>query len=176
MAASPDRYALPARLLHWLTAAFVLPMIPVGFLLLALPEGRIQDTAFDLHRSSGAVVLLLVLLRLAYRARHPAPPLPADLPSWQQLASRTVHALLYLCLLANALVGWWGTSAYGAPISVFWLFELPPLTGKDEAAAKLALAIHGWIGIVLSVLIVLHVGAALWHRFVQRDGILGRML
>jgi cytochrome b561 len=170
-----ESYTPVARALHWATAALVLPMVPLGFVLLDLPPGRIQNVAFDVHRSIGVVLFPLVLARLLYRMKHPAPPLPPTMPRWQAGAAHAVHGLLYLLLLANPLVGWWGTSAYGAPINVFWLFELPPLVAKDEGLGKAVLYWHSWVGIALATLVVVHIGAALQHHLVQKDGVLRRM-
>ena len=173
---SAQRYTGVARLLHWTMAALVLMSIPVGFILLSLPQGRVQDTLFDLHRSVGVLLFVLVVIRLAWRLAHPPPPLPDDLPAWQRIASGTVHRLLYAILLIQPIIGWWGTSAFGAPISVFWLFELPPLVSKDEEAARQILGWHDIVGITLAVTIAIHIGAALFHHFVRRDEVLGRML
>ncbi|TWS94272.1 cytochrome b [Reyranella sp. CPCC 100927] len=170
------RYTPVARLLHWTTAVLVLATIPMGFVLLDLPPGRLQNTLFDVHRSIGVLLFVLVAVRLAWRLTHPPPPLPAGVPAWQHLASAAVHHLLYAILLIQPIIGWWGTSAFGAPINVFWLFELPALVGKDEPTAKQILAWHGIIGITLSVAIAIHIGAALFHHFVRRDGVLRRML
>jgi cytochrome b561 len=171
-----QRYTGLARLLHWLVALLVLVMIPVGLMLMRLPPGKLQNTLFDLHRSVGVLLFVLVVIRLAWRLTHPPPPLPDDLPTWQHVASGIVHRLLYLLLLVQPIVGWWGTSAFGAPIKVFWLFTLPPLVAKDEAASKVILGWHGVIGITLAVTVAIHVGAALYHHFIRRDEVLRRML
>jgi cytochrome b561 len=173
---SLQRYTGVARLLHWTMAALVLMTIPVGFVLLALPQGWVQNTLFDLHRSIGVLLFMLVVVRGAWRLTHPPPPLPDDLSAWQRIASGIVHRLLYAILLIQPIIGWWGTSAFGAPINVFWLFELPPLVSKDEAAAKQILAWHDIVGITFSVTIAIHVSAALFHHFVRRDEVLRRML
>lgn len=173
---SMQRYTTVARLLHWIMAVLILFTVPVGFVLLALPQGWVQNTLFDLHRSIGVLLFVLVVMRIAWRLTHPPPPLPDDLPAWQHLASGTVHRLLYVVLLIQPIIGWWGTSAFGAPINVFWLFELPPLVSKDELAAKQILAWHGIVGIALSVTVAIHISAALFHHFVRRDEVLRRML
>jgi len=97
-------------------------------------------------------------------------------PQLDAVVAGAVHALLYLLLLAMPIVGWWATSAYGAPISVFWLFELPPLVAQDKAVAERVFALHGALGLVLIALVAAHAGAALHHHFVKGDGILRRML
>jgi cytochrome b561 len=169
------RYTALARTLHWLTAALVIPMTAAGFVLLQLPPGPVQDTAFVLHRSTGVLVFVLTALRLAWRLGHPAPPLPADLSGPQRLAAVTTHAALYALLLAMPVIGWWATSAYGAPISVYGLFELPPLVAQDRALAERVFALHGVLGLALTALVATHVGAALYHHFVRRDDVLRRM-
>jgi cytochrome b561 len=171
-----QRYTGVARLLHWIVAILVLLTIPAGFMLMRLPPGKLQDTLFDLHRSVGVLLFVLVVIRLAWRLGHPPPPLPGDLPTWQHVLSGIVHRLLYLLLLVQPIVGWWGTSAFGAPIKVFWLFQLPPLVAKDEAAAKIILGWHAGIGIALAAIVATHIGAALYHHFVRRDDVLRRML
>ncbi len=170
------RYAPAARAIHWVTAALVIAMIPGGFVLLDLPPGRIQDTAFDLHRSTGVLLFGLTLVRIAVRVARPAPPLPASIPPLQQRVAGAVHLLLYGLLLAMPVVGWWATSAYGAPIRVFGLFELPPLVAPDKAVAETAFAIHRALGIALAAIVAAHAAAALHHHFGRRDGVLRRML
>ena len=170
------RYSLTARVLHWTTAVLVITVIVVGLLLDDLPAGRVQNTAYDLHRSTGVLIFVLVAIRLLYRWTHPPPPLPADVPRLQRLAANAVHHLLYTLLLVQPLVGWWGTSAYGAAINVYWLFTLPPLVAKDQAWGERILGWHGVIGITIACVIAVHVGAALYHRFVRKDGVLQRML
>jgi cytochrome b561 len=171
-----DRYTGVARALHWTMALLVIAMIPAGFVLLSLPAGPIQDTAFNLHRSTGVLLFVLTALRLAWRLSHPPPPLPASIPAAQRAVAHLVHVALYALLFAMPVIGWWATSAYGAPIIVFGLFELPPLVAKDEALALRAFALHGYVGIALALLIAAHAGAALHHHFIKRDGVLRRML
>ncbi len=174
--ATAGRYTLIARVLHWTMALLVIAMIPAGFVLMSLPAGTVQDAAFNLHRSAGVLLLALVLVRIGWRLGHPPPPLPAALPAAQRAIAGVAHLGLYALLLAMPLIGWWATSAYGAPIVVFGLFELPPLVAQDRALSERLFALHGFAGIALALLIAAHAGAALHHHFVRRDGVLRRML
>jgi cytochrome b561 len=157
-------------------AGLVLLMLPVGVLLQYAPQGPIQNTLYDLHRSTGVLLLVMAVIRLGYRLGHAPPPLPADIPAVQRHAAGIVHVLLYALLFAMPIVGWWGTSAFGAPITVFWLFELPPLVAKDAALSEQVLALHGWLGLTFAGLVGLHSGAALHHHLVRKDETLRRML
>ena len=165
-------YTLIARLLHWLTAAFVLFQIPAGLLIVNFEMGPL----YGLHKSVGVLILTLVILRLAWRWIHPAPDLPCDIPAPQRLAALATHWALYTLLLMQSLIGWIGTSAYPAPVPFFGFFDMPQMWWEDRQLSNRLLAAHLWIGILTAVLLAGHIGAALFHHFVRRDEILLRML
>lgn len=73
------------------------------------------------------------------------------------------------------VIGWIGTNAYGESMDVFWSVTLPAVTGKNEAISAVLWTLHNVLGLTLGGLIVVHAGAALAHRFVLKDGVLGRM-
>ncbi len=173
------RYAAPARGLHWLTSLLVLGIvIPAGVWIKYFEPA---DEAFKLrlynvHESVGVIVFVLVLLRLAYRWRNPPPPLPADTPAFVRLAAHAVHLALYALLLLMPIGGFLATNAWGFPLSVFGVLPLPSPVGKDEALAKVFSFLH-WSGaIAIGALILGHIVGALYHQFVRRDGLIGRML
>jgi cytochrome b561 len=169
-------YALTARILHWLTAAMVLTMLPAGIIMANIADGPLKDLLFHYHRSLGVLIIPVVVVRLIYRLTHRPPPLPADIPAIQQLGAEALHLALYGLLIIQPLVGWVATSAYPAPILVAGLFELPPIWPPDRAFSDLAFAVHRGIGIVIAVLLIGHIGAALHHHFGRRDGVLMRMV
>ena len=83
--AEPPIYTATARVLHWLTAVLVLTMIPIGLVMANFSLGPTGDVLYDIHRSFGAVLIPIILVRLAYRLAHPPPPLPDDIPTPQRL-------------------------------------------------------------------------------------------
>jgi cytochrome b561 len=121
-------------------------------------------------------VPVLMLVRLIYRMTQGAPPPEPTLNGFQRVTSKAVHHTLYLLLLVQPVVGWVATSAYGAPIHIFGLFRLPDMVAKDEALSKPLFLAHDVIGFTIAALLVLHIGAALYHYFIRRDGVLQRML
>lgn len=169
------RYGLTARLLHWLTVLLVLVMIPVGILMVQEIPRAVQDPLFVLHKSLGPVVLLVVLIRLAWRAFHPAPPMPLDMPAAQRFAAHAVHVGLYLLLVVMAVSGYVRVTTGGFPIEGLETLGIPPLLSKNEAVSKVAEAVHGTAIFLLLALIAMHVGAAAYHGLVRRDGIVSRM-
>lgn len=169
------RYGLVSRLFHWITVLLVLVMIPVGLVMIQEIPRPVQDRLFVVHKGLGPVVLVVVLLRLAWRAVHPAPPLPPDLPALQRRAAATVHALLYVALLVMATSGYVRVTTGGFPIEALRALGISPLLPKNEAVAAVAERVHATAAACLIGLIVVHVGAAAWHGLVRRDGIVARM-
>jgi cytochrome b561 len=176
MAAPRPAYTLPARGLHWLTAAVVLMMIPLGFVIANEWGGAYHETLYTLHKSLGACVLPLVLVRLVYRLFNQPLPLPADIAPIQQFAAHATHWMLYALLIVQPLVGWIATSAYPAPLPVFGLFELPKIWPPDRALSDALFVVHRWLGIAIAIVAAMHIGAALHHHFVRKDRVLMRMV
>lgn len=172
---APTTYSLTARTLHWITATLVLINLPLGVVIANKLGGPLQDWLYNLHRSIGATVIPVILVRFLYRLTHRAPPLPADMPPIQQLAAHGNHWLLYGLLIVQPFLGWIGTSAFPAPIVVFGLFQLPPLWWEDRPFSDLILTVHAVTGLTIALLVVAHIGAALYHHYVRKDDILARM-
>jgi cytochrome b561 len=175
-AVTTPAYTFTARVLHWITAALILCMIPLGIIIANEWGGSAQDSLYDLHRSIGAAVIPLVILRIIYRWMHPPHPLPGDIPSLQQLAAHATHWGLYALLIVQPFTGWIATSAYRAPVIVFGLFELPPIWPENRVVSEQLFFVHSLIGIAIACLVAAHIGAALHHHFVRKDRILMRMI
>src|SRR2546430_8177065 len=90
----PRAYSLTARVLHWSTAILVLTVLPLGVVIGNEWGGPLQDQLYDLHRSIGATILLLVVVRLGYRLTHPPLPLPDHIPPSQRFAAQATHCAL----------------------------------------------------------------------------------
>jgi len=169
-------YTVTARVLHWITAAAILLMLPLGWASANEWGGSWQDWLYNLHRSIGAALIPIVLVRVIYRITHPPLPLPEAIPPLQRLAAAGTHGALYALLLAQPVIGWIATSAYPAPIPVFGLFELPPLWGANRPLSDRLFSLHAAFGIAIAIVVALHVAAACHHHFVRKDRVLLRMI
>lgn len=169
------RYTRPAIWLHWLMVPVAVGLLPVAWVMMSLPDtASWKFPLFALHKSLGLTVWLLVVARLVWRFRHPAPPLGHGTPrllAWAAIAS---HWLLYLVFFAMPISGYTLSSAGGHGVA-FWGIPLPSLP-KNEALAKLATTAHLTGQWAVYALLLLHVGAATWHVLVRRDGTLQRMV
>jgi cytochrome b561 len=170
------RYTNTAIVLHWLTALLILGLFPLGLYMSGLALSVLKLRLYAWHKWFGLTVLTLVLLRLGWRAGHAAPPLPASVPLWQQRIANLLHAAIYLLLLAIPLSGWAFSSAAGVPIVWWGVLPLPMLVAPDHHLAELLSDLHSTLNFTLAGLVAMHVGAALKHHFIDRDGVLLRML
>ncbi|MDZ4791568.1 MAG: cytochrome b [Hyphomicrobiales bacterium] len=169
-------YSPVAKFLHWVIAACVIFLVPAGLIMANVPG---LDTLYNLHRSIGATVLALMTARIGYRLVHGVPEPESSLTPFERLASQTAHIALYVLLVVIPIAGWAGASSYGAKIMVFGLFELPPIaavdTTENKQVATQILQTHGYLALLATAIIAVHIGAALRHHFIKRDGVLQRM-
>jgi cytochrome b561 len=171
----PARYTRTAIALHWLIAALVIGQFAWGWWMQEIPKQPVgpRVDAFNLHKSVGMTIFVLMVLRLLWRAAHPAPPLPA-MPSWQAALARATHVLLYAALLIHPLVGYLGSEVSGYPVRYFGM-TLPGWAGKHVALKDFLSAVHLATSWLIAALVALHVAGALKHALVDRDGLLARM-
>ena len=184
MTSSPLRYDGVAIALHWLMALAIVGMIALGLIMTDLPRGStLQFSMFQLHKSVGVTVLLLTLLRLAWRLAHRPPALPDEMPVWEKLAAHAGHLGLYALMFGLPLSGWAVVSAspLNIPTVLFGVIHWPHLPLLSTLANKKPVAealesLHSAAAWILIALLVVHAGAALRHHFLLKDDVLRRML
>ncbi len=174
------RYDNVTITLHWLIAALIIGMLALGFFMEDFPPS-IRFTAYDLHKATGITILGLSIFRLTWRLLNPPPALAMPMAPWRMAAMHIVHWLLYGFMVAMPLSGWLFSSAAAKyPLHYYGLGTVPfiPMPA-DEALRKtighLATEAHTLMGYGALALIAGHVGAALWHQFRERDGLILRM-
>lgn len=168
-------FTLPARILHWLMAAMILAMLFIGVGMVASVSER-HEWLLRIHKPLGIAILLLAVVRLAVRLRHPPPPLPADLPMLQKLAAHASHWLLYALMIAMPLVGWAMLSAGGYPVMLGASLRLPAILPASATAFAILRHLHGWLALLLFLTFLAHLGAAQYHGLIRRDGVLASMV
>ncbi len=170
------RFGAVAQFFHWATAILVVAAFVYG------PGGseqRVYSLAkeFDrqIHETLGMGVLAIVLLRLAWRAFDGAPDDP-PMPPWMSLASKVVHAMIYILLLAIPLTAISGAWLEGHPITLLGNVRIGPLLTEAHDVGSAIASIHTWLGDAILWVAGAHAAAALYHHFVLRDGVLRSML
>lgn len=178
--ASSRRYSGLAIALHWVLALAILGVFGMGVYMSDLPMSPSRLKLYNWHKWAGMTILALSVLRLVWRLVRRPPPLPAAIeramPAWQRAAHHGTHHLMYLLFFAVPLVGWAYSSAAGFPIVWFGVLPLPDFVPKDKELADLIKPAHALAAFALIGLVILHVGAALKHQWIDKDGLLTRML
>ena len=180
-------YSTVAVLLHWLIAFLILGQLAGGIVMVNLSDAAIslKFQIYQWHKSFGVTILFLSLLRLAWRLTHRVPPLPDGMAWYERLGARISHVGFYVLMLVVPLVGWTVVSAspYAAsvPTFLFGVIPWPHLPFFENVADRELIAgrfaeIHKILAFATLGLFVLHVGAALKHHFINKDGVLARML
>ena len=170
-------YSPLQRMLHWITVAIVAVMIPVG--LYMVNRGKwsnfdaLTNTLYSWHKLIGFCLLWLIVVRIIVRLVRGAPP-PVPLHPLQRFAAEATHLGLYLMLILVPILGWTGVSAYGARGAALGI-TLPQIIPENSGFGETILYYHGWAAIGLGLLALMHIGAALMHRFIIRDGVFARM-
>ena len=167
-------FAWPNRVIHWLMAGMILAMLFIGVGMVTSLSARHQ-WLIGLHKPLGIAILILVPLRLWLRWRNPPPALPADLALAQRFAAKASHWLLYALMALMPLVGWAMVSASGFPIKLGAGVFLPPLIPANPLWYPWLREAHEWLAYLLFITVVVHLGAALYHGLIRRDGVLRSM-
>ncbi len=174
-----QRYSTTAIVLHWVLGLAIVTAFCVGLVVEDMGFSPTKLKLLNWHKWAGVTILFLSVLRLVWRVTHRPPLLPAAIeqamPGWQRVAHHGTQHLMYLLFFVVPLLGWAYSSAKGYPIVWFGVLPLPDLVAPNKELAEAIEPLHGLAAFALMGLVALHVGAALKHQFVDRDGLLTRM-
>ena len=180
MNAAPPRYTATAIALHWILGTMLVGLFVVGLYMTSLPFSPQRLKLYNWHKWAGVMVLTFSFVRLMWRLTHRPPALPATvasaMPAWQHWAHHGTHGALYLLFFAVPLLGWAYSSAAGFPIVLFGALPLPDFVAVNKPLSETLKLAHHYAAYALAALVLLHVAAALKHQFVDRDGLIGRMM
>ena len=179
-----NRYGGVAQTLHWLIVALIITQWVLAQLAEAAGHDKAAHPAAALHqlallarhKSVGLTIFALAIVRLVWRFVSPPPPMPNTMPRWQVMAAKLTHFAFYALLLLLPMSGLVMSAASNYPVSYFGWFTIPNIVAPDEALKDIMKERHEMLFDILMVVAVVHVIAALKHHFVDRDGVLRRML
>ncbi len=175
--ALPAVYDPVARAAHWLTFVLVAAEFVVGWTMPDIGWGTEPTGLIGLHLLLGGSLLVIIVFRLCWRLTHRAPPQPASLPAWQRWSAGATHVALYALLLIVPLTGLASAAAREWPVRAFGFITLPAIVAPHaKIGFKLGDLHSDILSWVLLGAIGLHVLAALYHRLINRDTVLRRML
>jgi cytochrome b561 len=174
------RYSTVAIFLHWLLGLSIFAMFAIGVYMSDLPFSPTRLKLYNYHKWAGITFLILSVLRLLWRLLNKPPVLPKAIeqamPTWQTKIYHATHYALYALFFAVPLIGWAYSSAAGFPIVLFGVLPLPDFMSVDKEFAKQIKELHEISAFALLGLALLHIAAALKHQFIDKDGLVNRML
>jgi cytochrome b561 len=170
------RYSGVAKSLHWLILALLIVQFAIAWTMPQIGRGSVPTGLIGWHLSVGVAILAIMIVRLAWRITHPAPPAPTDLSPALAFLSRATHYLLYAVLIVLPLLGWANASSRGWAVKLFGIVPLPPLMAKGSPLGHSLGDIHGTLALILLAIIAVHVSGALYHALYLKDRTLQRML
>ncbi len=170
-----QQFGTLAKVFHWVLFMMLAFSMIAGNFMADMPKGPEKLEAMGMHKSFGAVIIILISLRLLWRLINVLPSLPEDMSKSQIFKAHAMHWVLYFFMFAQPISGIMMSQASGFPVSFFGLFEFPMLLDKNPALAETFHTAHGIIWIVLAVAALGHISAALYHHFIVKDDVLKKM-
>lgn len=165
------KWALSSRIFHWVSVVLLI----VTWVMIQMDENATTDTYINLHKAFGLSILFWTVGRLINRLLT-KDPYTLPMPKWQTAISHLTHFALYALLLAMPLAGWLMSMYGGHSVSMFGLFDIPPLVAENRETARFFGKLHkDIIWTILLVFTGLHVVGALYHQFILKDGLLKRI-
>lgn len=177
------QYGRAAKWFHWVTVGLMAIALPTGFVIkfiTAEADGAYKMAFYAIHESAGLTILFVALARLLWKWRHPPPPHPAELPPMLRIAATATHHTLYALLILQPVIGFLATNAWGFPLrgqtAYLGLIDFPKFMETWVGLAQVLSWVHTIGGYLLVVLLAAHIGAAVFHHAIRKDGTLMRML
>ena len=170
-----ERFGPVAIALHWFVAVIIVCTVVLAWIVEDLDRGATKDLVLTIHKSVGLTIFAVTVFRLTWRMTHPAPPLPPEMSMPMRWAAWLTHATLYAIVFGMSVTGYLSVAARGRETTFFGMFEVPRLGPLDRAFSRSMEQVHGYGQYVLYALVLAHVLAALYHRFVLKDRVLARM-
>jgi len=163
--------------LHWVIAFGIFTAFGVGLYMTDIPgitPAKIR--LINWHKWLGVTLFLLVSLRMFIKLSNKSPKYPAHWGHRSIFLAKTGHIALYLMMFAVPVLGYLNSLAAGYPVVWFGVIPLPVVIGKDAHLKELFHELHEWFAWGLMTLVAGHVLMALKHHYLNREGILGRMI
>ncbi|CAN7541960.1 ATP-binding protein [Phenylobacterium sp. LjRoot225] len=174
--AAAPRYPRVLQTLHWLMVVLVAVQVALVLVLRQLQSPEFAGLVLAAHRQCGAIVFILVVLRLALAFRFRVPKSDVGLPSWQQLAAHVVHLVMILLLLAQPVLGFLVAWSRGDDIVLAGILRIPTLVRLSNAQGMQMELAHRWTAFALLGLVGGHVLMVVFNNLVRKAPVMERML
>jgi cytochrome b561 len=171
------QFGLVTKLLHWVIALAILFLLWLGWYMVELAYfDKWYNQSLALHKALGVLILALAPVLLTWKLISSSPESVSSVPACQRAAASIVHSVLISLMFLIPVSGYLISTSAGKPVSFFGLVELPAIVAKNTDLRDLAITAHFYLAYGIAALTLAHVGAALKHQLIDRDGTLARMI
>ena len=160
---------------HWTMSAIIVSLLVAGFIMINLNNSPTKWQIYDIHKSFGLLILLLIPLRTLWRLVNTTPNLDM-MSSSERRASKTGQALLYAMMFTMPISGWVMSTAAGYTPKFFSLFTVAAPVAENKQTAEMAGNIHFYTAFCLVTILIMHIGGALKCHLIDKNKVLTRML
>ena len=184
MATASTKYTKTAIILHWLIGFGIIFMFLLGWYMEGLPKEAPKAMSFDLfdlgiytwqlsaevsprtfyfnlHKSIGLSLLMLIVLRMYWRFTHRPPAFLNSMKLWEKRLAKATHHSLYLLMFLIPLSGI--IMSAGSKYGIKW-FGIKVIPGFDDKAIReLFFEFHEIFGLLLLLLLIFHILLSLIH-------------
>ncbi len=172
---SRDTYDGVTIAFHWITALLVFVLLATSFGWKYLPRSWNFKQFEGLHISLGIALAAVIVLRLLWRL-FVGRKLGGTGSTMTDLLSKLVHLALYVLVIAQVVLGFGLRWFQGEDFTFFGLFSIPSLVQANRGLEHQFEDLHSLNAWAILILVGAHSAAALFHRYVLKDGVLKRML
>lgn len=171
----PATYGVISKINHWVIAITMIGMLLSGLVMAYGPfEREVVGAIRDWHKPVGVLVLGYGLWRIFWRVMQGLPRPASIMPRWQTVIAKLTHLGLLATVLVMPLSGIIMSVFNGRDVIAFGMTI--PAQEKVEWIAAAGRGAHEYASFALIALLVLHIGGALKHHFINRDATLRRMM
>ncbi|MGF1908560.1 cytochrome b [Vibrio kasasachensis] len=168
-------YNVVTRGIHWLSALVIIGMFAVGLWMVDLSYySEWYRTAPHWHKSVGILLALVTVFRVIWKNVTASPKVEGN--AFEIVASKFVHALMYVALIGLFISGYLISTEDGRSIEVFNLFSVPGLGAFFEGQADISGEVHFYTAWALMIMAAIHALAAIKHHVIDKDNTLRKMI
>jgi len=174
---TPEHFGVVTKLLHWTIALLIFFLIWLGWYMVDLTYfDKWYNESLSWHKALGMIVLGLACIKIAWQFYTPVPDTLRNLKPWERNAATIMHLALLAIMVLIPVTGYFISTSAGKAVDVFGWFRVPALFEVSKEMRDLAIDLHFYLAYATAVLALGHIGAALKHEFIDKDGTLRKML
>lgn len=169
------KYPLSMRIYHWLVVLMVISLVSIGYYMSNLEVSDEKWRLYFMHKSFGALFLIIMLARIYNRMQSKVPSLPKGVNIFDAKIAKIVHYLLYIILCIMPISGIL-MSVFGGRGLPFFFTTLLSQVGRYEEISGAFWLVHTKLPSILLILVSLHIIGSIKHLAVGKVNIIKRII